>query len=160
MGLSFGLIIISPSRIWNSSVWRDLTGGVPPPWMPMPEGKVDARGVPESDRIAMKAFIDKMDTIKSVRDRQDAYGGGRNSQTLLNDKDRANRNVYDAWQRAAGKKWRVIPTIESTLEAAGWTPLDRCRETDSYEVRGVMLATGRDANRRFDRCRHTRTRMC
>ena len=63
MGLTFGLIIISPSRIWNSSVWRDLTGGVPPPWMPMPEGKVDARGVPESDRIAMKAFIDKMDTI-------------------------------------------------------------------------------------------------
>lgn len=156
MGLTFGLIIISPSRIWNSLVWRDLTGGVPPPWMPMPDGEVDARVVPESDRIAMKAFIDKMDTITTVRERQDAYGNAK----TLNAKDRANRNIYDAWQRTAGKKWRVIPTIVSTLEAAGWTPLDRCRAMDSYEVRGVMLATGRDANKICDRCRHTRTRTC
>lgn len=140
MGLTYGLILISPSTIWLSPVWRSLTGGDPPPWLPMPDNKPDTRGVTAADRDAMAAFIAKMDTIVPVKDRQIAYGCGKGSEEFLTAADKAGRKLYDNWVRNASKKWMVMKTINAILEEKSALPLDMCRQFDEYEVSNLTLA--------------------
>ena len=139
MGLSYGLVLISPSAIWEAPSWQLLTGG-PPPWLPIPEDEPDLRGVAPESRRLMAVFIAEMDQITGVAERQAAYAG----KGELSEDAEKGRQRYREWVSKNRGKWGVKKVVNDLLEDLELRPLDLCRRWDQYKVSNCVCVLARD----------------